>query len=90
MLVIKNSIDNWMLRTQQSKSEEIGQVMSLKILTDRNTHKELLEMFGKVTDDPEKGFNVDLDSTAEPRAKSKAVPKAASKARASRARTSEK
>ncbi|CAI7611733.1 unnamed protein product [Penicillium glandicola] len=62
MLMVNRSIDDWMGSTQKRKAKEISEVMSQRVLTDRSTLKELLEMFGEVTDDPEKGFMVHLGS----------------------------
>ncbi|KAJ5177544.1 Helicase C-terminal [Penicillium coprophilum] len=62
MLMVNHSIDDWMDRTQKRKAKEIGEVMSQNVLMDRNTLKELLEMFGEVTEDPKKGFRVHLSS----------------------------
>ncbi|KAJ6147484.1 hypothetical protein N7497_009466 [Penicillium chrysogenum] len=79
MLMIKRSIDDWMDSTQKRKAKDISEVMSQSVLTDRNTLRELLEMFGEVDDDPQKGFRVYLPSKNTPK-----VPKATSKAKAAR------
>ncbi|KAJ5496419.1 hypothetical protein N7463_008406 [Penicillium fimorum] len=50
MLMVKDSIDHWMDLIQKRKAKEIGEVMSQNALMDRNTPKELLKMFGEVTD----------------------------------------
>lgn len=62
--MVKGSIDEWMSATQKRKAVEISQVMSIKVLTDRNTLRELLEMFGEVTYDPKCGFRVTLAKRA--------------------------
>ncbi|OQE44262.1 hypothetical protein PENCOP_c002G01841 [Penicillium coprophilum] len=62
MLMVKSSIDDWMDKTQKRKAKEISEVMSQNVLMDRNTLKELLEMFGEATEDPKKGFRVHLSS----------------------------
>ncbi|KAJ5782252.1 hypothetical protein N7457_004026 [Penicillium paradoxum] len=71
MILIKESIDEWMFAKQKKKAVEISQVMSLKVLTDRSTIQELLEMFGEVTYDPKNGFHVDVVQKAVPKDKSK-------------------
>jgi hypothetical protein len=58
--MIKESIDDWMEGTQKRKAKDISEVMSQRVLMDRNTLRELLEMFGEVDDDPQKGFQVYL------------------------------
>ncbi|OQE27022.1 hypothetical protein PENFLA_c006G08544 [Penicillium flavigenum] len=60
VLMIKQSIDDWMVGTQKRKAKDISEVMSQSVLMDRNTLRELLEMFGEVDDDPQKGFQVYL------------------------------
>ncbi|KAJ5355842.1 Helicase C-terminal [Penicillium concentricum] len=80
MLMVKDSIDDWMDKTQKRKAKEIGEVMSQNVLMDRNTLKELLEMFGEVTEDPKKGFAVHLQS----KNASNSAPKASAKGKVTR------
>ncbi|KAJ5199655.1 SNF2-related protein [Penicillium cf. griseofulvum] len=76
MLTVKGSIDDWMDRTQKRKAKEISEVLSQRVLMDRNTLKELLEMFGDVTDDPKKGFRVHLASEDTSKNASNSAPEA--------------
>ncbi|OQE00597.1 hypothetical protein PENVUL_c049G05732 [Penicillium vulpinum] len=64
MLIVKSSIDEWMDSIQKRKAKEIGEIMSQNVLMDRNTLKELLEMFGEVTEDPTTGYRVSLAKSA--------------------------
>ncbi|KAJ5807437.1 hypothetical protein N7447_010893 [Penicillium robsamsonii] len=75
MLMVKGSIELWIDLTQKRKAKEIGEVMSQNVLMDRNTLKELLEMFGEVTDDPKKGYTVRLPSKNASKPASKATAK---------------
>ncbi|KGO41713.1 Helicase, C-terminal [Penicillium expansum] len=79
MLMVKWSIDDWMEKTQKRKAKEISEVLSQNVLMDRNTLKELLQMFGTVTDDSRNGFRVYLTSKDASKAASN-VPKATSRA----------
>ncbi|KGO68089.1 Helicase, C-terminal [Penicillium italicum] len=67
VLMVKWSIDDWMEKTQKRKAKEISEVMSQNVLMDRSTLKELLEMFGTVTDDSKHGFRVYLTSKNTPK-----------------------
>jgi hypothetical protein len=68
MLLINNSVDDWMNTTQKNKAQEICQVMSLKVLTERSTLEELLKMFGEVSYDEIDGFRVNVDGEDRPAA----------------------
>ncbi|KAJ6184962.1 hypothetical protein N7519_006263 [Penicillium mononematosum] len=83
VLMIKESIDDWMMGTQKRKAKDISEVMSQSVLMDRNTLRELLEMFGEVDDDPQKGFQVYLP----PKDTSKNSSKTADKAKAAKKRS---
>lgn len=69
--------------TQKRKAKEISEVMSQSVLMDRNTLRELLEMFGEVDDDPQKGFQVYLP----PKNIAKYSSKTANKAKAAKKRS---
>lgn len=88
MLMVAHSIDDWMDSTQKRKAKEISEVLSQNVLMDRNILKELLEMFGEVTDDPKEGFRVHLASKNASQDASNPTPtpapKATSKAKATR------
>lgn len=56
--MVKGSIDDWLNETQTRKAKQISEVMSQNVLMARSTLKELLQMFGEVIDDPNKGFRV--------------------------------
>lgn len=84
MLMVASSIDDWMDSTQKRKAKEISEVLSQNVLMDRNILKELLEMFGEVTDDPKEGFRVHLASKNASNPTPTPAPKATSRAKATR------
>ncbi|OQD86592.1 hypothetical protein PENANT_c007G01402 [Penicillium antarcticum] len=57
-LITKSTIDELLLTTQRRKTRQISTVMSQKALTSTNTMKELLSMFGDVTETVGGGFQI--------------------------------
>jgi hypothetical protein len=50
-----------MLELQKDKTEKIQKVLSLNVLESRDTVKDILKFFGKVTSVKGGGFRVELD-----------------------------
>lgn len=60
-VVAKGTIDSKMLDLQKSKTANIQQVLSLNVLESRDTVKDILGFFGKVTSVEGGGFRVEVD-----------------------------
>jgi SNF2 family DNA or RNA helicase len=57
-LIAKDSIDEYIFKLQQQKLMEINQYIGQKNLMSRNSLKELLSMFGDVSEKPGLGFSI--------------------------------
>ena len=54
-MIVKDTIDDYLLRLQLKKTAEINSTMDAKVLENHSTVKSLLEMFGAIVKENENG-----------------------------------
>lgn len=62
-LMAKDTIDEWIFDLQNKKTKEINKYISNQNFMTRDTIKELLAMFGDVSEGPDGGFWVKTNKT---------------------------